>query len=126
MSTPTTTPLTDQQLIDEGRGYSAIIGAAFCRKIEVRMHVAEAELAAERARLDWMLIYEAADSMHPFDRFTRSKVNTMIKAEAETEAMPAEPPNHYGRCRCCGKGYWISDPTTGGTICNRCLETAPF
>ena len=44
-----TTPLTDRQLIDEGRGYAHTINAAFCRKIELRMHAAEAKLAAERA-----------------------------------------------------------------------------
>ena len=84
MSTPTTTPLTDRQLIDEGRGYAHTINAAFCRKIELRMHAAEAELAAERARLDWLLS-ASDDSLDRLDCWSRFDIDAILDAEVEHE-----------------------------------------
>jgi hypothetical protein len=79
-----TTPLTDRQLIDEGRGYAHTINAAFCRKIELRMHAAEAELAAERARLDWLLS-ESAHSLDRLDCWSRFDIDAILDAEGEHE-----------------------------------------
>jgi len=83
-TTPTTTPLTDRQLIDEGRGYGHTINAAFCRKIELRMHAAEADLAAERARLDWLLS-ESDDSLDRLDCWSRFDIDAILDAEGEHE-----------------------------------------
>ena len=82
MSKPTTTPLTDRQLIDDGRGYAHTINIAFCRKIELRLHAAEAELAAEQARLDWLLS-ESDDSLNRLDCWSRFNIDAILDAEGE-------------------------------------------
>ena len=79
-----TTPLTDRQLIDEGRGYAHTINAAFCRRIELRMHAAEAELAAERARLDWILT-DGDGYFGRLDCWSRFSIDAILEAEGDHE-----------------------------------------